>query len=347
MTGYPDVRLRRLRLTAARRRLLDEPMPGPEKLIWPVFVRSGRKVRDPIAAMPGQFRYSVDALLRDLEKPVRDGIGGILVFGLTDAGRKDSRGSGAWNAKAPVQQAVRAVKTAYPDLVVFTDVCLCAFTRHGHCGPLRPDGQVDNDAACACLARTAVSHAEAGADGVAPSAMMDGQVASIRRALSEAGHEDTLLMSYSTKFASSMYGPFREAVLSAPQAGDRKGHQASYRDLAQALRESELDEAEGADILMVKPALFYLDVIVRLRQATRLPIAANNVSGEYSMLIAAADRGMGDLNAMVRESLFAIRRAGADLIISYWANRYRELVGVLPDRAQAIDIISAVEERFQ
>jgi len=327
MTGYPDVRLRRLRLTASRRRLFDEPMPGPEKLIWPVFVRSGRKVKEPIEAMPGQFRYSVDALLRDLEKPVCDGIGGILVFGLTDAGRKDRRGSEAWNAAAPVQKAVKAVKKAYPDLVVFTDVCLCAHTSHGHCGPLRPDGQVDNDAACACLARTAVSHVQAGADGVAPSAMMDGQVAAIRRALSKGGHEDTLLMSYSTKFASSMYGPFREAEQSAPQRGDRKGYQASYRDLAQALRESELDEAEGADILMVKPALFYLDVIARLRQATRLPIAAYNVSGEYSMLIAAADRGMGDLKAMVRESLFALRRAGADLIISYWANRYGEVLG--------------------
>lgn len=301
-------------------------MPGPEKFIWPVFVRSGRKVKEPIAAMPGQFLYSVDTLLRDLEEPARAGIGGILVFGSTDAGLKDSRGAGAWNIKAPVQQAVRAVKKAYPDLVVLTDVCLCAYTRHGHCGPLRRDGHVDNDAACAGLARTAVSHAEAGADGVAPSAMMDGQVATIRRALSQAGHEDTLLMSYSTKFASSMYGPFREVGQSAPGKGDRKGYQASYRDLAQALRESRMDEDEGADILMVKPALFYLDVIARLRQTTRLPIAAYNVSGEYSMLIAAADRGMGDLKAMVRESLFAIRRAGADLIISYWAGRYEELL---------------------
>ncbi|MFA5042988.1 MAG: porphobilinogen synthase [Kiritimatiellia bacterium] len=327
MSAYPDVRLRRLRLTVARRRLFDEPMPGPEKFIWPVFVRSGRNVKEPIDAMPGQFRYSADALLRDLERPARAGLGGVLVFGLTENRRKDSIGAEAWRAAAPAQQAVRAIKKAYPDLVVFTDVCLCAYTRHGHCGPIGEDGQVDNDAACACLAKVAVSHAAAGADAVAPSAMMDGQVGVIRKALAKAGFADTLLMSYSTKFASAMYGPFREAEQSAPQKGDRRGYQASYRGLAQALRESELDEAEGADMLMVKPALFYLDVIARLRQATRLPIAAYNVSGEYAMLQAAADRGMGDLKAMVRESIFAIRRAGADLIISYWANRYDEFWG--------------------
>lgn len=326
MKTYPEVRLRRLRLTAERRRLFDEPLPGPEKFIWPVFVKSGRNIKEPIDTLPGQFRYSIDTLLRDLEKPVRSGIGGILVFGLSDSRRKDRHGSEAWNARAPVQQAVKAVKKAYPQLLVFTDVCLCAYTGHGHCGPLRRDGQVDNDVACVSLARTAVSHAEAGADGVAPSAMMDGQVLTIRQALAQAGADDTLLMSYSTKFASSLYGPFREAEQSAPQKGDRQGYQASYRDAAQALRESALDEAEGADILMVKPALFYLDVMARLRPTTRLPIAAYNVSGEYSMLIAAADRGMGDLNAMVRESLFAIRRAGADLIISYWASRYDEVM---------------------
>lgn len=193
------------------------------------------------------------------------------------------------------------------------------FKRTVHCGPIERDGQVNNDAAGACLAKVAVSHAAAGADAVAPSAMMDGQVMTIRNALDKAGFVNTLLMSYSTKFASAMYGPFREAEQSAPQKGDRKGYQASYRDIAQALRESEMDEAEGADILMVKPALFYLDVITRLRQATRLPIAAYNVSGEYAMIQAAADCGLGDLKAMVRESLFGIRRAGTDLIISYWA----------------------------
>jgi porphobilinogen synthase len=277
--------------------------------------------------MPCQFRYSVDTLLRDLEKPVRSGIGGILVFGTGDSRRKDGTGSFAWNAGGPVQRTVKAVKKTYPGIVVFTDVCLCAYTSHGHCGPLRHDGEVNNDAACACLAKTAVSHAEVGADGVAPSAMMDGQVTAIRQALVRSGFEDTLLMSYSTKFASSMYGPFREAEQSAPQKGDRKSYQVSFRDSAQALRESEFDAAEGADLLMVKPALFYLDVIARLRQTTRLPIAAYNVSGEYAMLIAAAGRNVGDLKGMVRESLFAIHRAGADLIISYWSNRYGELLG--------------------
>lgn len=327
MKGYPEVRLRRLRQNAARRRLFDEPLPGPEKFLWPVFVRAGQRVREPIESLPGQFRYSVDTLLRALEKPVREGIGGVLLFGVADETRKDDEGAEAWNERAPVQQAVRAVKKTYPGVVVFTDVCLCAYTRHGHCGPLRDDGDVDNDAACERLARTALSHAAAGADAVAPSAMMDGQVLRIRRALSDNGFEDTLLMSYSTKFASSMYGPFREAEQSTPHPGNRRGYQASYRDPRGALRESRFDEEEGADILMVKPALFYLDVLAALRREVTLPLAAYNVSGEYSMLIAAAERGMGDLTAMVREALYSIRRAGADLIVSYWAGRYGEVFG--------------------
>ncbi len=327
MKAYPEIRLRRLRLTAARRRLFDQPLPGPEKFIWPVFVRPGEKVREPIASLPGQFRYSVDILLRDLETPAQSGIGGILIFGLPGEEARDPVGSAAWAADGPAPKAAAAVKKAYPGLAVFTDVCLCAFTDHGHCGPLRPDGQVDNDRACAALARTALAHAAAGADGVAPSAMMDGQVAVIRGELDRAGFTDTMIMSYSTKFASSLYGPFRQAGLSAPREGDRQSYQASYRDLNSALRESEFDEAEGADILMVKPALFYLDLIAELRRETRLPIAAFNVSGEYSMLIAAAERGFGDLKAMVRESLFALSRAGADLIISYWSPRYDELLG--------------------
>ncbi len=328
MHTYPDMRLRRLRRTPAIRRLFDESLPGPEKFIWPVFVAPGAGRREPIEAMPGQFRYGTDMLLRDLAEPVRTGIGGILIFGVPDPGAdKDNAGSAAAAPDGVVQQAIRAVKQAYPALPVFTDVCLCAYTDHGHCGPLRPDGQVDNDAACAMLAQTAVSHAAAGADAVAPSAMMDGQVGAIRAALTKAGLADTILMSYSTKFASAMYGPFREAEASAPQSGDRQGYQSSSRNARLALRESALDEEEGADILMVKPALFYLDILARLRERTDLPIAAYNVSGEYSMLIAAADRGLGDLRAMAREALFAIRRAGADVIISYWANRYAEIFG--------------------
>ena len=325
MSNYPDVRLRRLRRTPALRRLFDMPLPGPEKFMWPVFVKAGKGVREPIDAMPGQSRTSVDVLLKDLERVAGMGIGSILIFGLVSPSRKDARGSAACDDRGPVQQAVRRIRKEFPDLVIATDVCVCAYTSHGHCGPLTPSGDVDNDAANAVLAQMAVSHAEAGADIVAPSAMMDGQVRAIRQALNKAGLQQTLLMSYSTKFASAMYGPFREAEDSAPQKGDRKSYQASYGDLRQALRESALDEAEGADMLMVKPSLFYLDVIARLRERTELPIAAYNVSGEYSMLIATADRGWGDLRGMVRESTTALARAGADILISYWANRYDEL----------------------
>ncbi len=325
--GYPDIRLRRLRQSPQMRRMLDRPFPGPERFLWPVFVVPGSGVCEPIDAMPGQFRYSVDRLIEAL-KPVADmGVSGVLVFGLAEESCKDAVGSHAFDPKGAVQEAVRAIRQAFPELLVFTDVCVCAYTSHGHCGPLTESGVVNNDAANAVLAKVAVSHAEAGAHGVAPSAMMDGQVAAIRGALEAAGLMDTVLMSYSTKFASAMYGPFRDAEKSAPQSGDRKGYQASYGDLGTALRESDLDEAEGADILMVKPSLFYLDVLARLRERTDLPIAAYNVSGEYAMLIATADRGWGDLYPMVRESLAALDRAGADIIISYWANQYEKVVG--------------------
>ena len=300
-------------------------MPGPEKLLWPTFVIEGENRTEPIDSMPGQKRLTTDRLLRELEPLAKLGIGGVLVFGGVEASRKDSAGSAACSEKGVVQRAVAAVRREFPDLPVFTDVCLCAYTHHGHCGPLAADGHVDNDGANEMLARTAVSHAAAGAHAVAPSAMMDGQVAAIRRALDVAGFPDTIIMSYSTKFASAMYGPFREAGQSAPQHGDRRGYQAAGADLRTALRESALDEAEGADILMVKPALFYLDVLARLRDRTDLPIAAYNVSGEYAMLIAAAERGWGDLGAMVRESTSAMARAGADIIITYWAGRFAEI----------------------
>lgn len=325
MSGYPDVRLRRLRQTPSRRRLFDAPLPGPSTFIWPVFVKEGQNLREPIAAMPGQFRLSPDTLLRALEPVVADGIGGLLVFGLPRPGEKDKTGTAAAHDDGIVQQAVRAVKRAYPDLVVATDVCLCAYTDHGHCGLLDGRGRVDNDGSLAMLARVAVSHAAAGADMVAPSAMMDGQVAALRRALDSQGLADTLLMSYSTKFASGLYGPFREAEQSAPGQGDRKGYQASYADVRTALRESALDEAEGADILMVKPSLYYLDIVARLRERTELPLAVYQVSGEYAMAIAAAERGWADLKSVVRESVMGISRAGADLIITYWAGRYREI----------------------
>ncbi len=329
MSTFPDIRLRRLRRTESLRRMLDMPLPGPEKFVWPVFVTEGSGRREPIEAMPGQFRLSVDNLLGDLEPVAASGIGGILVFGLAEDDAKDDVGSYAFNDGGAVQNAIREVKQAYPDLVVMSDVCVCAYTSHGHCGPLADSGDVDNDAANEVLAKMAVSHAAAGADVVAPSAMMDGQVRAIRDALSAAGLKDTLLMSYSTKFASAMYGPFRDAEKSAPRKGDRRGYQASYANLRVALRESELDEEEGADILMVKPSLFYLDVLARMREQTDLPIAAYNVSGEYSMLIAAADRGWGDLRGMVRESIAAMARAGADIFLSYWANQYDSLLGTV------------------
>ncbi|MDD2456503.1 MAG: porphobilinogen synthase [Kiritimatiellae bacterium] len=324
--AFPYVRLRRLRRTAAIREMFDAAPPPPARLVWPVFLVEGENRVEPIASMPGQNRRSADELERALEPVAAQGVGGVLLFGQTE-GDKDEGGSAAFDDHGVVQRALPRIKRAYPDMVVMTDVCLCAYTRHGHCGPIGRDGNVDNDAANGLLARVAVSHAAAGADVVAPSAMMDGQVAAIREALAENGLDDTLLMSYSTKFASSMYGPFRDAENSAPSSGDRRGYQASYANLRAALRESRFDEAEGADILMVKPALFYLDVIARVREQTELPLAAYNVSGEYSMLHAAAEQGYGDLYAMARESLTAIGRAGADIILSYWAPFYARMFG--------------------
>lgn len=322
MSGFPEVRLRRLRRTESLRRMLGQPPPGPEKMVWPVFIREGKGVDEPVSSMPGQSRMSVDVLLKKLGPVAESGIGGVLLFGLTDPGKKDANGTYAFCERGAVQQAIPALKKAFPDLTVFTDVCLCAYTDHGHCGPLNKNGEVDNDAALTLLQKVAVSHAQAGADCVAPSAMMDGQVLAIREALDEEDLSDTLLMSYSTKFASSLYGLFREAEQSSPGKGDRQGYQAPYHDVRQALRESEFDEDEGADILMVKPATFYLDILHQLREATDLPVAAYNVSGEYAMLHALAKSGGGDLYALARENLTAIQRAGADILISYWANQY-------------------------
>jgi porphobilinogen synthase len=322
--NFPEIRLRRLRRTPALRHLFDQPFPAASKFVWPLFLVEGEKRREAIAAMPGQYRLSTDELLRAVEPVAKQGIGGVLLFGQTE-GTKDAAGSGAFDPKGVVQRAIPLLKRAFPDLVVMTDVCLCAYTDHGHCGPLNHHGHVDNDASCELLARVALSHAIAGADVVAPSAMMDGQIQAIRQALTDNEFHDTLLMAYSTKFASSLYGPFREAENSAPSAGDRKSYQASYANPRAALRESEFDEVEGADILMIKPTLYYLDMLAEIRARTDLPVAAYNVSGEYSMLHATAERGWGDLYAMARESLMAIDRAGADLILSYWAPFYKEL----------------------
>jgi porphobilinogen synthase len=336
MSEFPTTRLRRLRGSEAWRAMTADPMPTPAKLIWPVFVVAGENRRETIDSMPGQYRLSCDELMRELEAVVPTGIGGVLLFGVAGADEKDAEGSAAWDPSGAVQQATALIRSRYPSLAVTTDVCLCAYTSHGHCGVLDGRGGVDNDATLERLTRVARSHAEAGAECVAPSAMMDGQVAAIRGGLDAADLSHTMIMSYSTKFASSMYGPFREAEQSAPQSGDRRGYQSDYANPRLALRESALDEAEGADILMVKPALFYLDVLSQLRTQTQLPLAAYNVSGEYAMLHATADRGWGDLGAMARESLMAISRAGADIIITYWANQVALLEGEISGQGSGV-----------
>ncbi len=327
VTQRPEsiVRLRRLRRTAPLRNLVRETRLDPQQFVYPLFVRPGRRVREPIPSMPGQFRLSVDELVTEVESARALGIGAVLLFGLPDA--KDSSGSGAYAEDGIVQHAVRALRAAHPDLVVMTDVCLCEYTSHGHCGVLRPasngaglrDGDVDNDATLELLAKTAVSQAAAGADIVAPSAMMDGQVGAIRRALDEASVPQVAIMAYSAKHASAFYGPFRDAAGSAPQVGDRRGYQIDPGNAREAGREIALDIAEGADIVMVKPALAYLDVIARARASVPVPLAAYNVSGEYAMVKAAAEQGWLDERRAVTEILTAIARAGADLIITYHA----------------------------
>ena len=310
-------RLRRLRRTEAIRRVVRETRLDPAQFIWPLFVRSGSGIRTPIGSMPGVFQTSVDELLKDAERAVAEKIGGILLFGIPD--QKDAEGSSAWDPHGPVQEAVRAVKRAFPQLLVVTDVCMCEYTDHGHCGLLAPNGEVDNDATLALLAREAVSHAEAGADIIAPSDMMDGRVAMIRIALDAAGFEQVPIMSYAAKYASAFYGPFREAAESTPAFGDRRSYQMDPANAREALREVRLDVAEGADILMVKPAGAYLDIIAAVKQDTGLPLAAYQVSGEYSMIKAAAERGWIDGERAMLESLVAIVRAGADLVITYFA----------------------------
>jgi porphobilinogen synthase len=318
LTDVADLRVRprRLRRTAALRALVAQTLLSPRRLIYPVFVRAGRGVREPIASLPGQHRLSADELVREAARLRELGIGAVLLFGVPDS--KDPHGSGAYDEHGVVQQAIRALRAADPGLVIAADVCLCAYTTHGHCGVVR-DGEVDNDRTLDLLARTAVSLADAGADIVAPSAMMDGQVAAIRQALDQAGLSRVAVMGYSAKYASSFYGPFRDAAASAPQFGDRRGYQMDPANVREALREIALDVAEGADLVMVKPALAYLDVIRAAREAVSVPLAAYNVSGEYAMVTAAAQQGWLDLRAAVLEILTAIARAGADVIITYFA----------------------------
>jgi porphobilinogen synthase len=313
---FPQTRLRRLRATPSLRGLVRETHLHPTDLVYPMFVAHGIDRREPIAAMPGVDRLSIAHAVAEAGEAAALGIPAVLLFGLPAT--KDEEGSGAWDDEGVVQLATSAIKEAHPELIVICDLCLCEYTSHGHCGVVR-DGTVDNDATLELLARTAVSQARAAADIIAPSDMMDGRVGTIRAALDDDGHTDKPILAYSAKFASAFYGPFREAADSTPAFGDRRAYQMDPANGDEAVREALLDVEEGADIVMVKPALPYLDVIRRVKDATSMPLAAYNVSGEYAMVKAASAAGYLDERATVLELLTAIRRAGADIVITYHA----------------------------
>ena len=314
--SYPTLRMRRLRRAEPVRQLVRETALSPQDLVYPQFVVPGRGVREEIAPMPGCYQLSADEAVREAQEVLGLGIPAVILFGIPT--EKDSVGSGAYAKDGVVQEAVRALKRSLPELVVITDVCLCEYTDHGHCGVV-VDGEVDNDRTLELIARTALSHAEAGADIVAPSDMMDGRVRAVRQALDAGGMQQVPIMSYAAKYASAFFGPFRVAAESTPQLGDRRGYQMDPANAREALREIQLDVDEGADIIMVKPALPYLDIIARARQRFDLPLAAYNVSGEYAMLKAAAHNGWIDERRATLEVLTGIKRAGADIIITYHA----------------------------
>jgi len=312
MSGYPEIRLRRFRRNAQLRGLVRETRLSLDQLVMPLFVAPEPLRND---ALPAMSRFTVDGVVREVEELVRLGVQAVILFGIP--AEKDEQATGAWEEDGIVQQALRALRPRFRELVLLTDVCLCEYTSHGHCGVI-VDDEVANDASLEVLARTAVSHVEAGADVVAPSDMMDGRVAAIREGLDEHGFESTPILAYSAKYASAFYGPFREAADSTPAFGDRRGYQMDPANVREALRECELDVEEGADAIMIKPALPYLDVIRAAREAFDVPVGAYNVSGEYAMVKAAAQAGWLDERQAALESLTAIKRAGADLIISYW-----------------------------
>ena len=315
--AFPQTRLRRLRKTAVLRDLVRETELSARHLVYPMFVELGTDSRTPIETMPGIDRLSINHAVEEAGQAAALGVPAVILFGIPD--HKDAQASGAYDDEGVVQLAVRAIKEAHPDLVVMTDVCLCEYTSHGHCGVVRDDGQVDNDVSLELLAKTAISHAAAGADAVAPSDMMDGRVGAIRAQLDAEGHSETPIVAYSSKFASAFYGPFREAADSTPAFGDRRSYQMDPANADEAVREALIDVEEGADIVMVKPALPYLDVVRRVKDATGVPVAAYNVSGEYAMIKAAAAAGYLDERAAVLEALTGIRRAGADIVITYHA----------------------------
>ena len=320
--AFPATRMRRLRQSGLLRGLVRETELSPSHLVYPMFVELGTDRRTPIEAMPGVERLSISHAVEEAGEAAGLGIPAVLLFGIP--AEKDEQATGAYDDEGVVQLAVRAIKDAHPELVVITDVCLCGYTSHGHCGVVREDGTIDNDVTLELLAKTAISHAEAGADAVAPSDMMDGRVGALRSQLDSEGRADTPIVAYSAKFASAFYGPFREAADSAPAFGDRRTYQMDPANADEAVREALLDVEEGADIVMVKPALPYLDVVRRVKEATQVPVAAYNVSGEYAMVKAAAAAGYLDERATVLEALTGVRRAGADIVITYHAKDVAE-----------------------
>ena len=321
--SFPKIRMRRLRSSESMRRLIRETTLSVDDLVYPLFVRDGEGLKEPIKSMTDCFHFSPDTVASEAAEVAALGIPAVLLFGLPD--KKDETGSQAWAEDGVVQRSIKQIKKAAPDLLVITDICLCAYTSHGHCGVIK-DGKIDNDATCELLAKVALSHAQAGADIVAPSDMMDGRVKYIREALEENDFHDVAIMSYAAKFASAFYGPFRDAAESAPAFGDRKTYQMDIANSNQALAEIALDIEEGADIVMVKPALCFLDIIYRVRQRFDCPIAAYNVSGEYMMLNSAAQKGLLDKNSAMLEMLTSIKRAGADIIITYFAKEIAKLL---------------------
>lgn len=316
MSKFPQIRLRRLRRTEALRQLINETTINTSDLIYPLFAVPGKNIRKEIDSIPGTYHLSIDQLIREAEEILRLGIPAVILFGLPEI--RDEVGSSAYNENGTVQVAVREIKRAFSELIVITDVCLCQYTSHGHCGVIK-DGYVDNDMTLELISRTALSHAESGVDIVAPSDMMDGRVAAIRSSLDNNGFQNTIIMSYAAKYASAFYGPFREAAESTPEFGDRSSYQMNPANLREALREIELDIAEGADIVMIKPALPYLDVIRKARDNFNHPLAAYSVSGEYAMVKAASRNGLLDEKQAALELLTSIKRAGADIIITYHA----------------------------
>jgi porphobilinogen synthase len=324
--SFPETRPRRLRRTEAVRRMVRETTLSVDNLMYPLFVCTGKGVRKEIPSLPGQYHLSIDQLAREAESIAKLGIPSVILFGLPE--KKDSVGSEAWHPEGIVQRAIRALKKATPDLVVAADCCLCEYTTHGQCGVLldQKAGEVDNDATLENLARAALAQANAGADIVAPSGMMDGTIGFLRDALDEAEHENVILLSYAVKYASAYYGPFRVAADSSPASGDRRGYQMDPANVREAVREAALDVEEGADMVMVKPALPYLDVVAEIRREFDVPVAAYNVSGEYLMLKAAAEKGFLDYDRAMVETLTSVRRAGADLVVTYHAKEAAKLL---------------------